>query len=204
MQGRLETMLSLPSLPFSPLLWYTNPMAIEPVKIPQNVNIEDRIIGPVSLRQLFLLLGGGGISYVLYGLLENTSYGNTMRVGLSLVPLIVMAAFAFVTVNNISLLRLILLLIERSQKPTHRVWAPRRGITLTVTAAQDVPMPTKDARPEPQFGELGAMLDKQMESDLFEKTPPSTDTVRGPALPRAQTTPDQTLARDILPPPAHA
>ena len=41
-------------------------MPIEPVKIPQNVYVEDRIIGPITLRHLIICGLGGGISYALY------------------------------------------------------------------------------------------------------------------------------------------
>ena len=41
-------------------------MAIEPVKIPQNVYVEDRIIGPVTLKQLAMVGIGMGISYAIF------------------------------------------------------------------------------------------------------------------------------------------
>ena len=40
-------------------------MPIEPVKIPQNVYIEDRIVGPLTLRQTLIMAIGGGFSYAL-------------------------------------------------------------------------------------------------------------------------------------------
>ena len=49
-------------------------MPIDPVKIPQNVNIEDRIIGPVTLRHLILLMLGGGISYFLWTILKRSGF----------------------------------------------------------------------------------------------------------------------------------
>jgi len=38
-------------------------------KVPQNIEIEDKIFGPFSLRQFFYVTGGIGISYVLWRIL---------------------------------------------------------------------------------------------------------------------------------------
>ena len=43
-------------------------MPIEAVKIPQNVYVEDRIVGPITLRQLIITGIGAGIGYTFYAL----------------------------------------------------------------------------------------------------------------------------------------
>ncbi len=37
-------------------------------KIPQDVTREDRLVGPLTLKQFLYVLGGGGISFILYRL----------------------------------------------------------------------------------------------------------------------------------------
>mgnify|MGYP003346360286 CR=1 FL=1 len=49
-------------------------MPIEPIKIPQNVYIEDRIVGPLTLKQVIIVTIGGGFSYALWAMLSKT-YG---------------------------------------------------------------------------------------------------------------------------------
>ena len=51
-------------------------MAIEAVKIPQNIYVEDRIIGPVTLKQLIITGLGMGISYVLYATVTKAGVTN--------------------------------------------------------------------------------------------------------------------------------
>lgn len=43
-------------------------------KVPQNIDMEDKIIGPLTLTQFFYLLFGGVIIYILFGRLALTGY----------------------------------------------------------------------------------------------------------------------------------
>lgn len=111
-------------------------MPLEPVKIPQNVYIEDRIVGPLTLRQIILIALGGGFSYVLYSMLLKT-YGqlNWAVTAIVWIPLAVAAAFALVKINDLSLFRICLLVIERVSKPQARVFSPRSGIEINIKLA---------------------------------------------------------------------
>ena len=111
-------------------------MPIDPVKIPQNVYIEDRIVGPLTLRQTLIMAGGGGVSYTLYAMLNKT-LGHLSLVGTVFVwiPAALAAIFALVRINDLSLLRICLLFIEKMQKPTVRTWVPRRGIVINIHTA---------------------------------------------------------------------
>lgn len=108
-------------------------MPIEAVKIPQNVYIEDRILGPITLKQVLLLAAGGGISYSIYATLVKM-YGALDIVTTVIVwlPALVFAAFAFVKINDLSLMRIVLLTAERSVKSPVRVWSPRQGISINI------------------------------------------------------------------------
>lgn len=114
-------------------------MPIEAVKIPQNVQIEDRVVGPLSLRQIIIMAIGGGLSYVMYASAQR-AIGH---VGIPLtivlwIPAAIAAAFALININDMSLLRICMLLLERIQKPSLRTWAPRTGISITIrTSAAD-------------------------------------------------------------------
>ena len=106
---------------------------MDPIKIPQNVYVEDRIIGPVTLRQIIICMLGGGFSYALFASLQKM-YGS---VGLPLAVLVwtpaaLAAAFAFIKINDLSLFHMCTLFLERMNKPMKRAWSPRRGIVINI------------------------------------------------------------------------
>ncbi len=113
-------------------------MAIDPVKIPQDVSIPDKVVGPITLRQLIMVLIGGGISYTIWSAMKKTAgEGASIGIGLTIaawLPMMITAAFAFVKINNVSLFRLLLLQVERGEKPGLRVWGPRTGLTINIHA----------------------------------------------------------------------
>lgn len=108
-------------------------MPIQPIKIPQNVYIEDHIAGPLTLKQILIVGCGAGFSYTMYGLLTKTYGALPLPITIvAWVPAGIASLFAFVRINDISLFRLLLLTIERLNKPSTRVWTPRRGITINI------------------------------------------------------------------------
>lgn len=108
-------------------------MPIEAVKIPQNVYVEDRIVGPLTLRQVIIVTLGGGGSYALWSSLTK-AYGqlDIVTTALAWIPAVIAFAFAFIRINDLSLMRLMLLSLERMQKSSIRTWAPRAGISITI------------------------------------------------------------------------
>lgn len=65
-------------------------------QVPQFIDVEDKIFGPLTLKQFIYLAGGGGLSFLLYVLLKSLV--------LSAIPIILVMAFsaalAFYKVNN--------------------------------------------------------------------------------------------------------
>ena len=110
-------------------------MTIDPVKIPQNVYVEDRIIGPVSLRQIIICLLTGGLTYMLFASFRAVGALTIFTRVLASLPFILGVSFSFVKINGITLTRFCLLLIERADKPTVRIWSARRGISINIGAA---------------------------------------------------------------------
>lgn len=111
-------------------IWYNGEMPIESVKIPQNVQIEDRIVGSITLRQLIISIVGCGISYAIWTNLQKIL--GTVSIVVSIIawiPAVIFIAFAFIKVYDLSLFRIVLLMIERSVKPQTRTWAPRTGMS---------------------------------------------------------------------------
>lgn len=108
-------------------------MPIEPIKIPQNVYIEDRIVGPLTLKQILITSIGAGFSYILYSTIAK-AYGSVPLpiVVMVWIPALIAGIFAFVRINDLSMMHLLLLTLERLSKPGIRTWAPRRGIVINI------------------------------------------------------------------------
>ena len=65
-------------------------------QVPQFIEVEDKIFGPLTLKQFIYLAGGAGLSFVLYQLLPS--------IFISFVPILIVmsfsAALAFYKINN--------------------------------------------------------------------------------------------------------
>jgi len=140
-------------------------MAIEPVKIPQNVYIEDRIIGPLTLRQTMMIFGGGGISYALYSLATRAGQPSLAVTIILWMPAMIATAFAIIKINDLTLARIVLLSLERMQKAPVRTWSPRRGLSITIRTAsveksKDTAVSTPQAEAQRKIRELSSIVDQ--------------------------------------------
>ncbi|MBI1934686.1 PrgI family protein [Candidatus Peregrinibacteria bacterium] len=150
-------------------------MPIDPIKIPQNVQIEDRIIGTVTLRQLIITIIGCGISYAIWSSLQKAFGGTGIPVTIiAWIPAVLFIAFAFIKVYDLSLFRITLLMIERSIKPQTRTWNPRTGMSTVHLHTSVKPEKKKQStgaeeQKPPSIAELSSMLDIPPKT-----TPPKT------------------------------
>jgi hypothetical protein len=158
-------------------------MSLEPIKIPQNVYIEDRIIGPITLRQIILLGIGGGISYSMWSILAQANGGSAPLplTIIACIPFVISAAFGFVKVNDLSLLRIMFLMFERMNKPTTRAFAPRRSFSIHIRTFDDAaPKKRTVISAEKQQGyqrldDLTAVLDSPFEREAASAHIASSD-----------------------------
>lgn len=145
-------------------------MTIDPIKIPQNVYIEDRIVGPLTLKQILIVGIGAGISYVLYSASAKSNGAVSVPMtAITWTPAAIAAAFAFLRINDVSLFRIILLLIERINKPAIRTMEPRRGITINIRTfsapgQKNAAVSRGPAKNMEQIEELSSILDLSMPS----------------------------------------
>lgn len=141
-------------------------MPIEPVKIPQNVYIEDRIVGPLTLRQVIICAVGCGFSYAAYSI-ASKAYGS-LPLPLTIilwVPGALSIVFAFLKFNDLTMLQMLLLTLERMSKAPVRVWTPRRGLSITIRTGSSAPAATVPTvlkeRDDTKFDKFTAILDQQ-------------------------------------------
>ena len=85
--------------------------------IPQFIDVEDKIIGPITTRQFIILLAGFllmGISYKIFDF--------SLFLTISILTLIITGAFAFVRINGRPFHFFVLNLIQTLKRPKLRVW----------------------------------------------------------------------------------
>ena len=85
--------------------------------VPQFIDVEDKILGPVTIRQFLILLGGGIIDFLgwRYGDMALFAIVLSVSGGLSLL-------FAFIKINGQPFHYFVLNIIQTSKKPTLRIW----------------------------------------------------------------------------------
>ncbi|MCK5471909.1 PrgI family protein [Candidatus Gracilibacteria bacterium] len=89
------------------------------------MQIEDKILPFMTLRQFVIVGAGGGFTYLIYLTLEHQSSQIWMPPVFVLGLLTV--AVAFLRIRGISFIKFILLFLERYLNETKRVWAKSAG-----------------------------------------------------------------------------
>lgn len=95
-------------------------------KIPQNVQIEDKIVGPLTLKQLAVLGLGGGFTYLLYLTLAKKYYIEVWLPPTAISGLLTLA-FTFLKLNGIPFGKWLFLLIEYRSHPRKRTFVQGAG-----------------------------------------------------------------------------
>lgn len=95
-------------------------------KVPQDVQREDRIVGPLTLRQLVICGIGFSIAYAIY-----TFLGRDYELITALIPVIIVGlitvVFAFIKPMDLVFERYILFFVESLILPGKRYWLKGTG-----------------------------------------------------------------------------
>lgn len=95
-------------------------------KVPQDVQREDTIIGPVTIRQLIILGIGGGITYAIY-----VSLAKTYFLEVWLFPVVLTGgltlAVAFLKIHSLPFHEFLMNFIEYHILPRNRFWIQGTG-----------------------------------------------------------------------------
>lgn len=72
-------------------------------QVPQFIEVEDKIFGPLTLKQFIYLAGGGGLSFLVYAFLDSFT--------LAVIPIVIImgisATLAFFKINNKSFITIV-------------------------------------------------------------------------------------------------
>lgn len=90
-------------------------------KVPQNVQMADKIVGPLTFKQLIIVACGGAISYFIYMSTSNM-YVLTVWGPATAIPAILTLAIAFLRINDIPFLKFVLLQLQRALTPQRRMF----------------------------------------------------------------------------------
>ena len=147
-------------------------------KVPQNVEMEDRIIGPITLRQLIILAVGGGIAYMLYLSLAPRYFAEVWLPPVALIVLLT-AAIAFLKIQHIPFVRWVLLMIEAVALPRRRAWDKRASVRAFFASVQHLARRKGAAKKEattkkagPAANKTPAQVAQEIDGIFASKPPP--------------------------------
>lgn len=99
-------------------------------QVPQFIEIEDKIVGPLSLKQFLYLAGGGGISFIVYSFLP-------IFISIIIIPVIIVfsLALAFYKHNNKPFIDLVEAATQYYLGEKLYIWKKQNRVTETKVSA---------------------------------------------------------------------
>ncbi|HEY8108911.1 MAG TPA: PrgI family protein [Patescibacteria group bacterium] len=125
-------------------------------KIPQNVELEDKIIGPFTLKQFLYLLAGGLVTFVSFNTVYTVSQAAFFVTAFFTWTFV--TAFVFIKPYDQPFLKFITSFVSFSTRPSRRAW--KRLPTLAEIKLEDRQAPPKVVRDEPSDDEVRSKLAK--------------------------------------------
>ena len=107
--------------------------------VPQFIDVEDKIFGPITTRQFIIFLGGAVIIAISYKLFDESLF-----LTIAVVVFIIATSFAFVKINGRPFHFFVLNMIQTLRRPGLRIWNNR-----DLSEAEDSPAPIVSAASRP-------------------------------------------------------
>lgn len=85
--------------------------------VPQFIDVEDKVIGPITVRQFIILLAGSGLIFIAYKLSDFTLFLFQFII-LSFITF----GFAFIKINGRPVHYFLLNVVQTSRRPKLRLW----------------------------------------------------------------------------------
>lgn len=134
-------------------------------QVPQNIDMEDKIVGPLTLKQFLYLLAGGLIDYFLFQNLAKNYFAVFILIGLP-VALIALAA-AFLKIQEQPLAHFITAGLDYFTKPKMRLWQRHEAYEPVLTEP-----------PKSKEKDKVAPIPKHLEKSQLEQLAYNLDTAR--------------------------
>ena len=101
-------------------------------KVPQNVQREDQIIGPLTLRQLVIIGVGGGMAYMIYIQLSKSYFAEIWLPPVFIISALTIA-LAFLKIHGLPFHEFIMHFIEYKFLAKKRIWIQKAGTPFIAT-----------------------------------------------------------------------
>ncbi|MFA5021870.1 MAG: PrgI family protein [Patescibacteria group bacterium] len=142
--------------------------------VPQFIDVEDKVIGPITVRQFIILLVGGGLIFVSYKLADFTLFLLEFVI-IGLVTFVV----AFIKINGRPIHYFLLNIIQTLKRPRKQVWqklfsnSELKGYAKTKTPTLPPQIRTKNKVRASRLAELALVVDT---GGIYqgEKEPPTS------------------------------
>jgi hypothetical protein len=93
---------------------------MEPFTVPQFLDVEDKILGPVTTRQFIIMIIGGGLIFIVY---KTSDFALFILLAILIAALVLV--IGFVKINGQYFHYFLINLIETFRRPGLRVWRKR-------------------------------------------------------------------------------
>lgn len=95
--------------------------------VPKNIDLEDKIIGPMTLRQFLYVLVGGTIAYALIKKIGGPGGNNSLALTLAIPVALFSLALAFVKVQERPFADFLSSFFTFLSRPRQRIWQKRKA-----------------------------------------------------------------------------
>ncbi len=127
--------------------------------VPQYIETEPKILGPITVRQFIIILVAGLIDFIIWKIFET----RQQVVGLALIVMVslILGIVAFARINGQGFHYFFLNLVRTFKRPSLKVW--RKQIVKEVVKgderAPDQAPPTKPMPPKSRLSDLALLVD---------------------------------------------
>ncbi|MDD5606039.1 MAG: PrgI family protein [Patescibacteria group bacterium] len=131
-------------------------------KIPQNVTIEDKLVGPLTLKQFLYLLGGGAVIFIAYQYYTRAYLYFIEFLAITVVVGFFVLAMAFLKINGRPFGVFLLSLFKFVMAPRIRTWSkePRRHVKAIRVRGEDIKTTKEEIAERRSPGEFKTQIEK--------------------------------------------
>ena len=129
--------------------------------VPQFIDVEDKILGPISVRQFIIMLGGGGLLVLAYQILIKLANQMILFIITAVGIFILVALFSFVRVSGRPFHLFLLNVLQSMKDPHLRLWNNMavEHIQYRKEPAAPLPPPTKQPITQTKLARLALLVD---------------------------------------------
>lgn len=129
--------------------------------VPQFIDVEDKILGPLAVRQFIIIIVGAGLIVGAYQLVYKLANQLTVFLFSAFGIFVGIIAFAFVKVNGRPFHQFVLNVLQSLKNPRMRLWNNEAGERLAYRREPPPPppIPTKQPLTQTKLAQLSMLVD---------------------------------------------